>query len=151
LAIDAPRLRAVFDTNCIIAALKSPSPASPNAELVHRWSSGEFDLLYAEQIRSEYVEKFAARAVPNEAGKNFLALLNRFGKQIQIIPSQIVAVIFDDPDDDVLLACAVNGRATHLVTYDPHFDSLGGSYRGVQIIRPLQFLYLVRGDVPPSV
>ena len=68
----------------------------------------------------------------------------------RLSPSDIVPVIEADPEDDVILTCAVKGSATHIVTYDPHFDILGGSYRGIQILRPLNFLYLIRGDVRPS-
>lgn len=139
----------MFDTNCIIAALKSPNPNSPNAELVRRWSDGEFDLLYADQIRAEYVEKFVARFVATQASRTFITLLEQRGIFIQVLDSEIIPIIGDDPDDDVLLVCAMKGQATHLVTYDPHFGPLGGAYQGVAIIRPLQFLYLVRGDEPP--
>lgn len=58
-------------------------------------------------------------------------------------------VIEADLDDDVVLACAVAGQATHLVTYDLHFASLGDSYRNIRLIDGLHFLYLVRGDKPP--
>lgn len=37
------RLRAVLDTNVVLAALKSKNPHSPTAELVQRWEAGEFD------------------------------------------------------------------------------------------------------------
>lgn len=52
-------------------------------------------------------------------------------------------------DDDVFVACAIVGKATHLVTYDPHVRDLGHEYRSVQIVDALHYLYLVRGDKPP--
>jgi len=55
-------------------------------------------------------------------------------------------VIPADPDDDLIIACAVVGKATHLVTYDPHYDILSGEYRGVKIVDGLHFLYRIRGD-----
>jgi uncharacterized protein len=59
-------------------------------------------------------------------------------------------VVPADPDDDVMLACAVVGKADYLVTYDPHFDVVGGEHRGVKITRALPFLWAVRGDQPPT-
>jgi predicted nucleic acid-binding protein len=59
-------------------------------------------------------------------------------------------VIEADLDDDMVLACAVVGQASHLVTYDLHFAPLGDVYRGVRLIDGLHFLYLVRGDQPPN-
>jgi predicted nucleic acid-binding protein len=37
-------LRAVLDTNVIIAALLSKNPGSPTVELLQRWGNGEFTL-----------------------------------------------------------------------------------------------------------
>ena len=54
---------------------------------------------------------------------------------------------FDELGDDPAWACAVVGKANYLVTYDPHFDCLGGEYQGIQILDGLHFLYIVRGDM----
>jgi predicted nucleic acid-binding protein len=56
-----------------------------------------------------------------------------------------------DPDDDIPLACALVGGASHLVTYDPHLLALGESYRQrVSILDGLHFLYALRGDQRPD-
>jgi predicted nucleic acid-binding protein len=47
------------------------------------------------------------------------------------------------------LACAVVGRAAYLVTYDAHFDVLGGSFEGVKITKALPFLWELRGESAP--
>ncbi|RLC90031.1 MAG: toxin-antitoxin system toxin component, PIN family protein, partial [Chloroflexi bacterium] len=60
----------------------------------------------------------------------------------------VIRRIPDDPDDDVVIACAIAGGATHLVTYDIHLRSLGEEYQGVHILDGLHFLYALRGDVP---
>ena len=57
------RLRAVFDTNVVIAALKSRNPRSPTVELISLWEAGKFDLLYSDGLRAEYERTCAARAV----------------------------------------------------------------------------------------
>jgi hypothetical protein len=53
-------------------------------------------------------------------------------------------------DDNAILACAYVGRASHIVTYDPHFGVPGGAYGGIPIVDGLHFLYIVRGDQPPA-
>jgi uncharacterized protein len=150
LATEPPRLRAVFDTNVVVAALMSRNPSSPNVELMGRWVSGELVILYSSALRAEYAEKLAARAVEAERGRQFLQTLDQHGNLIEVSPSDIIPIIAADPDDDLIVACAVKGDATYIITYDPHFDLLGGSYRGIQILRPLNFLYLIRGDAPPK-
>ena len=140
----------MFDTNVVVAALMSRNPTSPNVELLSRWVSAEFVILYSSALRAEYAEKLAARAVEAERGRQFLQTLDQHGNLIEVSPSDIIPIVAADPDDDLIIACAVKGDATYIITYDPHFDLLGGSYRGIQILRPLNFLYLIRGDAPPK-
>ena len=46
-----------------------------------------------------------------------------------------------DADDIVFPLCALNGGATHLVTYDDHLLSMEAVYRSVmRICEPLAFL-----------
>ncbi|MBI4771898.1 MAG: PIN domain-containing protein [Chloroflexi bacterium] len=150
MATEAGRCRAVFDTNVIVAALKSHNPRSPTGELLRRWEGGEFTLLYSADLRTEYEEKLAARQADPERANRFLARLDAAGVRVEVAPTDIRPVVTDDPDDDTVLACAVAGGATHLVTYDPHLLLLGEQYHGIRLLDGLHFLYLVRGDVPPA-
>lgn len=147
---DQPRFRAVFDTNVVIAALKSKNPNSPTVELLKRWRNDEFILLYADDLLLEYREKFITRNIDPALRIAFLASLNVLGERIKLAPEQIERIIADDPDDDVVVACALVGKATHLVSYDPHLLNLGKIYQGVAILDGLHFLYAVRGDKRPS-
>jgi predicted nucleic acid-binding protein len=69
---------------------------------------------------------------------------------VVVAPDQIPQAIVTDPDDNAILVCAFIGRASYIVTYDPHFDALGGDYQGIPILDGLHFLYIVRGDRPPD-
>lgn len=142
--------RAVLDTNIIIAALKSKNPDSPNLELLKRFQLGEFRLLYSDDLFLEYQEKFIARKIDTELALRFLAELFVSGEQVKVTPEQVKQVVMDDPDDDLVVACAVAGNATHLVTYDPHLLKLGTSIEGIVILDGLHFLYAVRGDKKPD-
>jgi uncharacterized protein len=146
--IEQSRLRGVLDTNVIIVALKSKNPESPNLELLRRWQAGEFTILYCDALYAEYEEKFVARNIPPAHYAGFIAGLIGLGEHIELTPEQVQPIVLADPDDDIVLACALVGRATHLVTYDPHLLSLGQSYLGVHILDGLHFLYAVHGDTP---
>ncbi len=141
-------LRAVLDTNVAIAAHLSRNPRSPTVELLARWRAGEFIQLHSDDMLVELVEKFQQRRIASEAADLYLADLIRIGEHVIVLPEQIPDAIAADSDDNAILACAVVGRATHLVTYDPHFDVLGGAYQGIPILDGLHFLYVVRGDKP---
>jgi len=142
-------LRAVLDTNVIVAAHLSQSPRSPTLELLNRWRRGEFVLLYSRLIRQEYARKLNALDIEQERVADFLNDILYLGMRVPLRSMQIEAAVMADPDDDVFVACAIVGKATHLVTYDPHIRDLGREYRSVQIVDALHFLYLVRGDKPP--
>lgn len=143
------RLCAVFDTNIFVAAYLSKNPNSPTMELLRRWLQGEFELLYSDDLLVEIDEKFSARGINDEHKDDLLVELRDFATYVKVKPSDVKSVITADPDDDFILACAVVGRADYLVSYDAHFDVLGGEYRGVKITEALPFLWAVRGDRPP--
>jgi putative PIN family toxin of toxin-antitoxin system len=54
-------------------------------------------------------------------------------------PSERVAVVTDDPDDDKFIACAVVAGAGHIITGDPHLLAVG-SCQNVRILTPAQYL-----------
>ena len=125
----------------------SRNPNSPLVELLDRWLAGEFEILYSEDILAEYIEKILARGIALEKGQEFIANVRARGVEVKVSGDDVVPVISADPDDDIVLACAKVGGATHLVTYDPHFEVLGGEVEGIQILDGLHFLYVVRGDI----
>lgn len=139
-------LRAVLDTNIPIAAHLSRNPRSPTIELITRWRAGEFTQLYSDDMLVELIEKFHARRIAPEASERYLADLITLGDHVIVLPEHVPTAIAADPDDNAILACAVVGRATHIATYDPHFDVLGGAYQGISVLDGLHFLYVVRGD-----
>ena len=143
------RLRAVLDTNVFVSAFLSRSPTSPTQELIRRWEAQEFTLLVSDALVDELAEKLIERGIAQERVIEFLALLGRLAEWVDVPDEVVKPVIEADPDDDVILACAVVGGADYLVTYDPHFDVLGGKYEGVRITRALPFLKAVR-EVKPQ-
>ena len=143
-------LRAVLDTNVPIAAHLSRNPRSPTIELLARWRNGEFTQLYSDDMLVELLEKLQARRIAQEASDLYLADLIAFGEHVVVLPEQVPDAIAADPDDNAILGCALVGSATHIVTYDPHFDILGDAYQDIPILDGLHFLYVVRGDRPPN-
>jgi predicted nucleic acid-binding protein len=98
----------------------------------------------------EYQEKLIAKQIHLERRLGFLSSLIAKGLSVNLVPAEIVPRVLADPDDDVVLACALIGGATHLVTYDPHLLTLEETYRQqVCILDGLHFLYALRGDTPP--
>jgi len=143
------QIRAVFDTNVYVAAYLSKNLRSPNKELFRRWRNGEFVLLVSDVILQEVIEKFNQIGVDQALTIELIAFILAEANHVTVSADQIRSVIARDPDDDQVLACAVVGKANYLVTYDPHFDCLGGEYQDIHVLDGLHFLYIVRGDNRP--
>jgi len=75
-----------------------------------------------------------------------LTLLAQLAEWVEVPKEAVSPVILDDPEDDLVLACAVLGKADFLVTYDAHFDFLKGGYAGIKITKALPFLWALRGE-----
>jgi predicted nucleic acid-binding protein len=95
-----------------------------------------------------FVSAFLSRRP--EQVKEFLSLVVRFSEWVEVPAEAVHPVIAEDPADDPVLACAVLGNADYLVTYDAHFNCLGGSHEGIEVVSALPFLWALRGDRAPS-
>jgi len=140
------RLRAVLDTNVFVSAALSKNANSPTRELLKRWEREEFVLLVCNALNKEIIEKLIEREVPDLTITQQTALLKELAEWIEV-PDDAVIKVLSDADDDVILACAVQGKAHYIVTYDPHFDSLGGDYHGIKIVKAIPFLEVLRRDI----
>ncbi len=112
-------LRCVADTNVLLASERSTSPKSPNREIRTRWLQGEFALLVSDDILLEYNEKFHAHQFTRAM---IVRLLGFLFQSAEFVPIATYHLRYypADSDDIAFLLCAVNGAATHLVSYDAH-------------------------------
>lgn len=102
------------------------------------------DLFTAEEILAEVRE---ASLRPEKRKKYQLteSVVNQAINSIREFTSVVsdlprLNVIQEDPDDNLVLACAVKAKANYLVTYDPHLLNLK-EYRGIKILKPKDFLW----------
>ncbi|MCW5696854.1 MAG: putative toxin-antitoxin system toxin component, PIN family [Bauldia sp.] len=56
-----------------------------------------------------------------------------------------VSGVVRDPNDDMVLACAVGGSAQHIVTRDKDLLSLG-NYADIAIVAPETFIHVLRSE-----
>lgn len=139
------RPRAVFDTNVFVSSSLSKNVNSPTRELLTRWKNREFTLIICDQIAKELLEKLFERGVSQDVINEQIDALSSAAEWV-IVPQGKIKDLLSDPDDNVIVACAVEGKANYLVTYDPHFDSLEGDYKGIKIVKAIPFLEVLRKD-----
>lgn len=126
-------MRVVLDTNVIISGLLRRG--SPADLLRQAWDERRFTLVTSEwqldEIRrvSRY-PKLRKRLLPQEVGQ----LMGQIRRRADVIGSLPEVASSSDPDDDPLLATAVEGKADWLVTGDKADLLSLGKVKGIRIV-----------------
>jgi putative PIN family toxin of toxin-antitoxin system len=147
------RFRAVLDTNVVLASHLTTSEDSPNQEIIQRWKLDQFDVLWSQDILSEYITKLKEKNVAEELIINFIAQFIAQGEEVKI---KFYHYEFypEDAKDICFVLCALNGNGTHIVTYDPHLLDLKTDYMNefnIQILKPIEFLRDLRGNLSTTI
>jgi len=141
-------IRAVLDTN--VLAPGATASRGVIADIMNAWHADAFTLLFSAPLGVELVRTllnpyFAGRVTP-AAIVRYLVLLVTKG-EVVTVTSQVAGVA-SHPEDDLILATAVDGHADYLVTGDAQLQKLK-TFRGVAIVSPREFL-TVLASRPPS-
>ena len=138
-------LRAVLDANVFASALVKPD--GPPGRLLHLLLADRaFEVVLSESILVEL-----RRCLDYSKLRKFIQItdeeIDRWILALELIadtvtPRREVHAVPDDPDDDHLLAAALEGRAAFLVTGDRHVLALG-EYEGVRVVTPAAFLKIL--------
>lgn len=136
---------AVLDTNVLVSGF--PARGTVPAALIDAWRQGVFHLVISEPILEELIETWRdpywrSRFSPTESAEA-IALL----RATAIVTPLTVEVmgVATHPEDDRILATAVSGSASYLVTGDRKLRAVG-TFQGVTILSPREFLAHVANE-----
>lgn len=138
-------LRAVLDANVYISA--AIRPKGPPGQIVERFlREASFEIVISPAIVDEVlralrypgVRKHIRAEVELDAWFTGIVLLADL-----VAGDYVLRGISEDSDDDKYLAAAVEGRATYVVSGDPHLLDVG-EHAGIRIIKPRKFLETLR-------
>ncbi|MDP2971387.1 MAG: putative toxin-antitoxin system toxin component, PIN family [Deltaproteobacteria bacterium] len=128
-------MKAVFDTNVLLAAFITEGICS---KILVRGRKRQFHLILCPVILREFervlIKKFSITR--NEA-RSILQIVSEAMHSV-VSPSQSVQGICRDPDDDSILACALEAGADYLVTGDVDLLELK-IFKGIRIVTPREF------------
>lgn len=129
----------VLDTNVIVAGVASPD--GPPGQLLRHWERGAFRLLLSEPIYAEVARAltrpyFRRRLTPGQIA-SVLVSLNEQAMRVSLVSHVHGAA--SHPEDDLVLATALDGHADALITGDKDLLALG-HFRGIAILDPRAFL-----------
>jgi putative PIN family toxin of toxin-antitoxin system len=137
-------MKIVFDTNVLISALITTGKPK---ELFNKAAQGQIQLIISKSILKEFsqvAENPRIRKYANEEDViGFVRVINRVAKIVNVT-SQFKAVK-EDPDDDIVVRTAFDGKASYIVSGDKHLLSLG-TFRGIKILTADEMLTLLKEE-----
>lgn len=129
----------VFDTNVLFSGIGWKGAPFQCLESAR---AGLVEAVTCREIIDELSEKLGAKlGMPPDMIGETIAELLMFHRVVTI--SGELRVVAADPDDDKVVECAVVGRATHVVSGDRRHLLPLGTYEGIQIVGPAEFVQLV--------
>lgn len=140
-------IRAVLDTNVLLAALRSRNGAS--FEIISRYRYGEFKMLISNTVLSEYDE------VLKREGPAFgvtSAIVDRYLNALcagadAFRTSSFWKPALPDADDEAFAQLALEAKVGYLVTFNQrHFPA--NRLPAVRVVSPKEFLNVLQSIVP---
>ena len=132
-------MRVVLDTNITVSGILTATGAA--RAVLDYARHGRFDLITS-PILLEELEEVLERFVEAEAAAEIRVA---FGELAEIVEPAHVPQVSRDPDDDHVVAAAVQGGADVIVTRDKDLLTLV-SHGSVRILEPADFLAELRGQ-----
>ena len=140
-------LKIVLDANVFASALINPH--GKPAEILDCVSENRVRLLASSSIIEElervlsYPKLVDRHRLPKREIEEFIYGLLSIIALVE--EGDTIAVIKEAPSDNKYLSCALKGRADFIVSGDEHLLNLG-SYKGIQITIPAQFLEMIEEE-----
>lgn len=133
-----PKLRVVIDTNVLVSGLTFPGRPREILDLV--WK-GDLEAYISPFIFME-LERTLAKGFGWEKEQIDLVLVKIASKTILIHPEIRLSVVKGKDDDNRILECAVEAKASYLISGDKKHLLPLKQYQGIRILSPAEFLGL---------
>ena len=128
----------VFDTNILISALFSETGSPFRALALAK--IGQIESVTCQEIMDEFLEKLLLKfKFSEDKAQSTIDEILSFSRIVEI--SGTLKAVPNDPDDDMVIECAVAGNASHIVTGDKHLLSLV-KYQDIAIAKAADFVNL---------
>ena len=140
-------IKAVLDSGVLVSAFVTPKGIS--AELLHLARQDFFQIYLCEEIFEEikrvlltYPHIRKQYSYSNRQVAMFCQGLRGATNLVAKIP--VIKVVANDPNDNMVVACAIKAKAQYIVTRDDDILVIG-KYKGIKIVTPEEFMYFLRG------
>jgi len=137
-------MRVVLDTNVIISS--TLIRGGNEDRILRAFQRGAFSLVLSPAILEELARALGyerIRTLQWMTDAEVGVFLETLAQASIFVPGRVAVRASRDPDDDKFLAAAVEGRARYVVSGDRDLLTLK-NYRGIRIVRPAEFLEILR-------
>jgi hypothetical protein len=139
-------IRAVVDTNVLVSGLISEHGVP--RQIITAWHQREFTLLTSALIIAKAMRVLHyphLQATYRLSEKDILLVRDALLNDALVLEDLYQVRRSRDPQDNLFLACALEGHADCVVSGDAHLLEIK-YYHGVQIVTPRQFLGLLKAS-----
>jgi uncharacterized protein len=135
-------IEAVLDANVIVSGF--PAHGGAPGEIIERWLAGEFHVIVSEHILASseraWNSPWFRLRYPRQQADEALATLRARARIV--VPAAGIHGFAPDWEDDLVLATAVAGSASYLVTGDRRFRMIS-SHDAIMIRTPREFVHIL--------
>lgn len=138
-------VKAVLDSTVLVSAFLAATGVS--RELLYRARAGDFEICLSDEILDEtqrvlnYSRIRKRYAFSDDDVAKYIHLLRLVASLVN--PQSPVSGIVRDPNDDMILACAIESRAPHIVSRDKDLLILG-NFEKIGIVSPENYMAILR-------
>jgi putative PIN family toxin of toxin-antitoxin system len=137
-------MKVVLDTNILVSGTFW---TGDSYKILKKIDEKELELFISKEISEEYYETLNSDYITDKTIRKNLSVneivVKIINNAIFIVPSQKFNEIKDDPDDNIILECAIEGNVDYIVSQDKHLLKLK-EFKDIKIITPEEFLKILK-------
>jgi len=137
-------MKVTLDTNVLVSGSFWMGDSYRILSLIEK---GTIELVLSGAIINEYIETLQDDEIKTKIINKKLFILDIVEKVIKeatiVEPKIRFNSVSEDPDDNIILECAVEGNVDYIVSQDNHLLKIK-NFRGIPIVTPAAFLEFVK-------
>ncbi len=139
--------KAVLDTTVLVSAFLRHIPGGASFDLLRLADAGVFEFYLSDEILEETAGVLLRAGCLRERyiynDDQVVEYCQNLGRLAHVVDDVPVVQVVRDPNDDMIIGCALAANADYLVSRDKDLLSLG-SHEGISIVAPEAFLQILR-------
>lgn len=137
-------MRITVDTNVLVSSTFWNGDSN---RILKKVEAKEIELMISDEIIKEFSKVLEYEEIQKKIKNKNLEMRRTIEKIVFIStiiePKQKFEAVKDDPKDNKVIECAIEGRADYIVTQDNHLLKLK-EFKGIKILTPEDFLKILK-------